>query len=425
MTGVLLRSPRVAAAAAWRQHHDVLRNTISLVASTGAASLLGIPYWMLATRLFSQRAVGYGSAAVSVMTLLGTIGMFGLGTLLIGELPRRRTRAGLVSAALLTCGLGSLVLGLGFAIAAPRVSRNFANMIGTPGRAALFAAGVALTAVALVFDQATIGLMRGGLQMGRNLVFAIAKILVLPAAAIGLHDEFGLGVVMSWVAGIALSLMLTAIRLSLLGKSVLPRPDWGVLRGLGKAAAAHNWLNLAMIAPFYLLPVLVTVIVSPSANAAFYIAVMLTTFLFIVPAHLSTVLFAVAAADPTVVARKLRFALRLSFLIGIPGMAVLILGAHLALSLFGRGYPAATVPMWLITLGYPAAVPKSLYIAVSRAAGQIPRAAVVLSACSVAELAAAVAGGLAAGLYGLSLALLVVRYAEALVTAPPVLTAAR
>jgi len=425
MTGVLPRSPRVAAAAAWRQHHDVLRNTISLVAATGAASLLGIPYWMLATRLFSQRAVGYGSAAVSVMTLLGTIGMFGLGTLLIGELPRRHTRAGLVSAALLTCGLGSLVLGLGFAIAAPRVSRNFANMIGTPGRAALFAAGVALTAVALVFDQATIGLMRGGLQMGRNLVFAIAKILVLPAAAIGLHDGFGLGVVMSWVAGIALSLMLTAIRLSLLGTSVLPRPDWGGLRGLGKAAAAHNWLNLAMIAPFYLLPVLVTVIVSPSANAAFYIAVMLTTFLFIVPAHLSTVLFAVAAADPSVVARKLRFALRLSFLIGIPGMAVLILGAHLALSLFGRGYPAATVPMWLITLGYPAAVPKSLYIAVSRAAGQIPRAAVVLTACSVAELAAAVAGGLAAGLYGLSLALLVVRYAEALVTAPAVFTAAR
>lgn len=421
---VLPRSPWTAVIAAWRSHRDLLSNTGSLVLSTGVASLLGVVYWMFATRLFSQRAVGYGSAAVSAMTLLGTIGMLGLGTLLIGELPGRGARAGLVSAALLSCGLASLALGLGFAVVTPHVSDNFANMIGPPGREALFAAGVALTAVTLVFDQATIGLMRGGLQLGRNIAFAAAKVLLLPAAAIILRDQFGDGITLSWVAGMALSLGLVAIRLWTRGEPVLSRPDWSVLRYLGKSAMAHNWLNLAMTMPFYLLPVLVTVIVSPSANASFYIAVMLTTFLFIVPAHLSTVLFAVVAADPRVVARKLRFALRVSFLIGIPGMAVLILGAHLALGLFGKSYTAATLPMWLVTLGYPAAVPKSLYIAVCRAAGQIPRAAVVLTVCSCLEMAAAAAGGVAGGLIGLSLALLAVRYGEALVTTPPVVRAA-
>jgi len=417
-------SPRTAVIAAWRSHRDLLSNTGSLVVSTGVASLLGVVYWMVATRLFSQRAVGYGSAVVSAMTLFGTIGMLGLGTLLVGELPRRGARAGLVSAALLTCGLGSLSLGLCFAVVASHVSGNFANMTGTPGREALFAAGVAITAVTLVFDQASIGLMRGGLQLGRNITFAVAKVLLLPAAAVILHDQFGAGITLSWVAGMALSLLLVAIRLWSGGEPVLSRPDWSVLRSLGKTAMAHNWLNLAMTMPFYLLPVLVTVIVSPSANAAFYIAVMLTTFLFIVPAHLSTVLFAVVAADPRVVAGKLRFALRVSFLIGIPGMAILILGAHLALGLFGNGYTAATLPMWLVTLGYPAAVPKSLYIAVCRAAGQIPRAAVVLTVCSSLEIAAAAAGGMADGLIGLSLALLAARYGEALVTTPPVLRAA-
>jgi O-antigen/teichoic acid export membrane protein len=376
---ILPRSPWAALVTAWRQHRDLLGNAGTLVVSTGVASLLGVVYWMVATRLFSQQAVGYASATVSAMTLLGTIGMLGLGTLLIGELPRRSRRAALVSAALVTCGLGSLVLGLAFDVVAPQVSGNFARMIGAPGRGALFAAGVTVTAVTLVFDQATIGLMRGGLQMGRNIAFAVAKILVLPAAAITVHDQFGAGITLSWVAGMVLSLLLVAIRLLLAGEPVLPRPDWEVLRGLGKTAMAHNWLNLAMVMPFYALPVLVTVIVSPSANAAFYVAAMLTTFLFIVPAHLSTVLFAVAAADPGVVARKLRFALRVSFVIGIPGMAVLILGAHLALSLFGKGYTVATVPMWLITLGYPAAVPKSLYVALCRAADKIPRAAVVLT----------------------------------------------
>lgn len=359
------------------------------------------------------------------MTLLGTIGVLGLGTLLVGELPRRTNRAGLVSAALLACGLGSLLIGLGFAAAAPHVNARFGVITGTPTRAVLFAAGVMLTGVTMVFDQATIGLMRGGLQLWRNSVLAVTKLLVLPATALVLHDEFGVGIVLSWVVGTALSLALVSLRLRLNGTHVFPRPDWGLLKGLGKTAMAHNWLNLAITMPVSLTPVLVTVIVSPSANAAFYVATMLTNFLFIVPSHLATVLFAVVAADPKVVARKLRFALRLSYLIGLPGMAALILGAHLSLSLFGKSYAAdATVPMCLLTLSYPPSVPKALYIAVCRASGRITRAAVVLTTCSTLEVVAAAAGGVEGGLKGLSVALLVVRIGEALVTAPSVIRAA-
>jgi O-antigen/teichoic acid export membrane protein len=418
------RSPRAAVAAAWRRHRELLSNTGSLLAMTGVTSALGFVYWILAARMLSQRAVGYGSAAVSAMTLLGVIGMLGLNTLLIGELPRRTGRAGLMSAALVTSGLASLALGFGFVAIAPHTGVHFANMVGAPGRAAVFAAGVALTSASMVFDQATIGLLRGDLQLRRNIAFAIGKILTLFAAATILHDQFGLGITLSWVTGIALSMALLAIRLWFDGQPVLARPDWGVLRGLGRTAMAHNWLNLALMMPFYLMPVLVTVIVSPSANAAYYVASMLATFLLIVPGHLATVLFAVVAADPKVLASKLRFSLRVSFIIGLPAMAVLILGAHTALGLFGKGYYIATVPLWLMTLGYPAYVPKVLYIAVCRASGRITHAAVVLTVCSSAEIAAAVAGGMAGGLIGLSWALLAVRYGEALFIAPPVIRAA-
>ena len=419
-----IRSARAAIATVWQRHGDLLSNAGSLLATTGVTSALGFAYWIVAARTFSQSAVGYGSAAVSAMMLLGTIGMLGLNTLLIGELPRRTHRAGLVSAALITSGLGSLVLALGFVLVAPHVSTRFADMVGRVDRAAVFAIGVALTGVSLVFDEATIGLMRGGLQLRRNVAFAIGKLLILPVAALVLHDQFGIGITVSWVAGIALSLALLAGQLRLAGKPVLARPDWGVLRGLRRSAMAHNWLNLALMMPMYLLPVLVTLIVSPSANAAFYVAALLSGLLLIIPANLSMVLFAVAAADPQAVASKLRFALRVSFGIGLPGMAVIFLCGHLALSAFGSHYAEATVPLYLLTLSYPATVPKNLYIAVCRASGQIPRAATILTICASAEIAAAAAGGMADGLVGLTLALLIVRYAEALVTTPPVLRAA-
>jgi O-antigen/teichoic acid export membrane protein len=419
------RSPWGAFRTTWRLHHDLLSNASTLAATTGVTSVLGFAYWAVAARLFSQQSVGYGAAAISAITLLGTIGMLGMGTLLIGELPRRSARAGLVSAALLTCGFGSLLLGLAFAVLAPHFSGRFGHVSGTPDQIALFTVGAILTAISLVFDQATIGLLRGGLQLMRNSSFAVAKLLALPAAAIILHKQFGIGITASWVAGIALSMVLLAIQLRFSGTRVLPRPDWDVLRGLGRTALAHNWLNLSLTIPLTLIPVLVTVVVSPSANAAFYAAWMLVGFLKVVPTHLSTVLFAVAAADPQVIARKLRFTLRLSLLIGLPGMVVLIASAHMALSLFGPGYArAATLPLWLLVIGYLPTIPKMQYIAVCRAAGQIPRAAAVMTAAGAMEVTAAAVGGAYGGLKGLSFALLGVYFVEGLATTPPVIRAA-
>jgi O-antigen/teichoic acid export membrane protein len=420
-----LRALRGPLRSVWRRHSDVLGNAGSLLAATGVTSLLGLGYWTLAARLLSQQAVGYGSAAVSAMTLLGTIGMLGLGTVLIGELPRRTARGGLISAALIACGLGSLVLGLGFAVVAPHVSARFVNIAGTPSRAALFTAGVVLTTVSMVFDQATIGLMRAGTQLFRNIVFAVAKLLALPTGAIMLHDLFGVGITASWVAGMGLSLVSVAVWLRCTGTHVLPRPDWGVLRGLGRTAIAHNWLNLAIIVPFTLLPVVVTIIVSPAANAAFYVAWTLVGVLYVLPAHLSMVLFAIVAADPQVIARKLRFTLRLSLLIGLPGMAVLGFGAHLILGIFGAKYAhMATFPLWMLVIGYLPTIPRAHYIAVCRAVNRVPWAAFVLSAAAIAEVGGAAAGGAAGGLRGLSIALTVVTFAEGLAFAPPVLRAA-
>ena len=420
-----LRSLPSAGTAIWRRHHDLLVNAGSLLATTGVTSGLGFTFWTFAARQFTQQAVGYGSAAVSAMSLLGTIGVFGLGTVLIGELPRRTPRAGLVSAALLASGLGSILLGVGFAVAAPLASKRFSDIMGTPVEAMLFAIGVALTAVTSVFDQATIGLLRGGVQLARNLTFAAAKMLALPIAAIILHDQFGIGISMSWVAGMAISLAGSAIWLRRRGSRVLPRPDWEVLRGLGKTALAHNWLNLAIAVPVTLIPVLVTVVVSPQANAAFYVAWMLTSFLYALPVHLSTVLFAVAAAEPEKVPRKLRFSLKLSLYFGIPAMLALCVGARLALGIFGIGYVrAATFPLWLLSVAYLPILPKTFYIAVARAKGNISQAAVLLTTFAVLELIGAVVGGELGGLKGLSLAIFAVSLVEGLVTTPAVMRTA-
>lgn len=417
------RSLWAASAAVWERHRDLLSNTVSLIASTVITSGLGFAFWTFAAREFSQQAVGYGSAAISAMNLLGTIGVFGLGTVLIGELPRRSRRAGLVSAALLASGIGSLILGLGYAVISPLISKRLGDILGDPAEAAIFAVGVAITAVSSVFDNATIGLLRGNVQLSRNLIFSVAKMLALPVAALWLRDKFGAGISVSWIIGIAVSLAGSAAWLRIRGSQVLPRPDWAVLRGLGKTALAHNWLNLAIAVPTTLIPVVITVAVSPSANAAFYIAFMLSSFLYALPGALSTVLFAVASAEPDAISRKLRFAFKLSLLLGIPGMLALCFGAHFALGLFGKSYALeATFPLWMLALSYIPGLPRTYYVAVCRAAGKISRAAVVLTIFTVIEIGMVAVGGSIGGLRGVSVAIFAVTAIEGLITTPAVLS---
>ena len=411
--------------AIWQRNSDLLRNAGSLLATTGVTSAFGFTFWIFAARVFSQQSVGFGSAAVSMVMLLGTIGMFGLGTMLIGELPQRRSKGGLVAAALGTSAIGSLVLGVGFALVSLAFGKHFIEINGTLPRIVVFSCGVAVTGATLVFDESTIGLLRGGVQLARNTAFSIAKMAVLPLTAILVHSAFGVGIMFSWILGTLISLVPVVILLKRGGSSVLHRPDWRTLRSLARVTMAHNWLNLAITAPPQLIPVLVTVVVSPSANAAYYVAFMIVTFLYMVPVHLSTVLFAIASATPEAIAEKLRFVLRLSTIIGIVGMIVLGAGAHLILGIFGASYAReATVPMWLLLLGYLPTVPKSQYIAVCRATGRVSRASVILAVQSAVQLIAVCVGGKLDGLIGVCLGLLIVGFIESLMTAPTVFRAA-
>ena len=408
------------------RYKALLVNAASLIATTGLTSALGLAYWDLAARLFSQQAVGYGAGAVSVMTLLSSFGVFGLSTLLIGSLPGRTgNRSGLIWAAVFAAGVGSLILSVGFIFVAPYFTTHFSTVIGTPLHAALLCAGVVLTTASAVFDAAAIGLLRGGLQLTRNMAFAVVKLLTLIGVATVLHYTLGIGLFLSWVAAIPVSLLVVAAQLGLQHERFLRRPEWGVLKSFGGTVAAHNWLNLAISAPGLLVPVLAASILLPSANAGFYAAWTICSFLYVLPGHVSTVLFAVASGDSDGMARQLRLSLRISILLGIPGMAILGFGARYILQIFGSGYAdVATLPMQLLVLTYLPAIPGSFYVAVCRANGKLTRAATVLTAFAVVNVIASVIGCLRGGLVGMTFAGLLVTMAEALFTTPAVMRAA-
>jgi O-antigen/teichoic acid export membrane protein len=416
----------------WEKNQDLLRNAGSLAATTGMTSVFGFVFTIVAARMFSPNAVGWGNAAINAMQLFGTIGMFGLGTMLIGELPKRKgDRGGLFSASVSTSFIGSVILGLIFAIVVGMYFSNSLPGVGsTLGEVLLFVLGTALTGATMVFDEGTIGMLRGGVQLWRNMSLSGIKLVALPVTAFLLHDKFGVGLSLSYVIGIVGSLIPASIMLVRGGTRLYHRPDWQSLRRLLPVAINHNWLNLAMATPSRIIPIVVVVAVGSDKGAVFYVAWMISALLFMVPVHLGTVLFALASASPQVVAEKLRFVLRVSLLIGLPVMAVLAIGAHFMLGLYDSPKNhfiyshLGTVPLWLLIIGYIPQMPRAQFIAVSRATNRVGQAAGLICFFACCEIGSIFIGGKLGGIDGLSFAYLGILCMEGLITAPTVLRAA-
>src|ERR1700709_2674513 len=101
-----------AARATVARQSDLLANAGAITAGNLATALLGFFYWWFAARYFSPREVGFAAGAVSIMNLLAQVGEFGMGPLLMSELPGRTKTGAFVSAALMAALSSGLILGI-------------------------------------------------------------------------------------------------------------------------------------------------------------------------------------------------------------------------------------------------------------------------------------------------------------------------
>jgi len=401
-------------------------NAGSLVGSTAITSGLGFIFWWLAARLFPADAVGLASAGISAMMLLSTLAVLGLGTLLVGELPRDPENAlPLISTALFIAGLAGGGLGIAFALAAPLVTPSLAIGQG-PEAVLLFGAGVGLTALTMVLDQALIGLLRGALQLWRNTLFATAKLLILAALGFWAASRDALLIYGIWAAGNIISLVYLAAVAARRG--VLPqlcRLRLGPIRRLGQVALGHHALNLVLQAPSLLLPMLVTALLSASMNARFYIAWMIASFAFVGPASLGTVLFAIASAEPDALAQKVRMTLKLGLAFSLLAAGALWLGSGFVLGIFNHSYAEQATPcVRILGLGVFPWLIRSHYVTLRRLQNRTLEATLFVALGALLELLGAAMGAQMGGLTGLSVGWLLAIAVESSLMLPAVRAAA-
>jgi O-antigen/teichoic acid export membrane protein len=403
---------------------DVLGPSASLVGTTAVTSAMGFAYWAVAARMAPIREVGAATAVISTVTLLGTIGMFGFGTMLIAEASRFR---GAVGSLVATSLLLVTVLATALAAASWVVLRFSHGAIGaamaSPWVAAGFIAGVGLTAAGMVLDQALIGIRASSVQLYRNTYFSVGKLALLVLLAVAAHSRSPEAMVWAWVVGIAFSMVVAAGHLAARKYRLAQPVRLSALRGRVATTFHHNTLNFSLALPRLALPLLVASMLSAHANAGFYAAWMIVSFLYILPTHLSTALFAVAVGDSRALAPRLRAALRVCLLLGgLVAVAIAALAGP-ALRLFGPDYEIARTALAVMAVAYFPNVFKQCYVAVARVDNRLRKAGAVCSTAAVLELCLTGVGGWLDGLTGIALGFLAAVALQAIYYVPRVLRA--
>jgi O-antigen/teichoic acid export membrane protein len=405
----------------WGEFFGVLvKNAGALVATQAVTSAFGFLYWWLAARSFPPQAVGLASASISAMTLLGTIGIMGFGTLLMGVLRREPNEAGnLIASAIVTVCLVGILIGFLFIWVISWIGSDLKVWSAQIGYVLLFASSVGLTSIVLVIDQALIGLLLGSLQLWRNTIFALVKLVALFAVSLWVAEVSGITIYITWVIGNLLSLGFLIGYAILKGKRISGyRPKTELIRKVGLDALIHHSLNIVLQVPELALPVVVTIVLSARLNAYFYASWMIASFVLVGPTALGTVLYAVGSADTENLAQKFRFTFKLSLVIGLIACAGLLIIADPVLRLFGQDY--ARQAAWCLRVLSLAVFPiiiKSLYVAIHRIHSTIIVATRLVILGSFLELLLGASGGFIGGIVGLSTGWVMAVFVEGLIMA--------
>lgn len=370
---------------------SMFRNAYALMLSTGVSAALGLGFWLVAARYYSEEAVGQGSAAIAAQRLLASI----TATTMIGAVVRYVPRAGRATGPLVgrVYLVSSVVVALacgGFLLTLDWWGPSYAPL-GSLSAGLFFTASCVGWALLTLQDGVLTGLRRAFWVPVGNAGFSIGKLLLLAAFATTMPV---LGVFVSWSAAIALSVVPLGW---LVFRRLIPRQaradadrEPPAMREIGRFMAGDSVGALFSLAMINLLPVMVAVRFDAAHNAFFYTAYTVGGTMEFMAINMASSLTAHASHSPESLAEGVRGALRRMALLLVPVVVFLVVFAPYILAPFGSDYAEhGTTVLRLLAAAALPRVAVELYIGVLRVQGRTGALAVLQGAMCVLVLGSA------------------------------------
>jgi len=370
---------------------SLYRNGYALVIATGATSLLGFLYWIIAARRYSPADVGRNSALIASMTFLANLAHLNLTNGLNRFVPTAGPRTGrLIALAYVVAGALSVLAALIFIGGVEIWSPELTNLVReNPLAVGAFVAATALWVVFQLQDSVLIGLGRADWVLVENVVFGVLKIALLVALATALPAE---GIFASWT----LPLIVIVVPINVLVfRRLVPRHradreavvEPVHVRDLGRYLTADYFASLLWTATTSLLPLMVLAIAGAAQSGSFYISWTIAYTLYLLSRNLGMSLVTEGARAPQ---RLYEFALRTLAQCGkivVPLALAVALLSPLILRLFGPEYvDSASLLLPLLVLSAIPNVVIATFLSAARVQRRMRAVVVVTAAMSISVM---------------------------------------
>jgi O-antigen/teichoic acid export membrane protein len=383
-------------------------NSLALIAAKVAAMGLGFLFWLLAARIAKPEEVGLAAGAVSAMMLCTQIAILGLGSAVITHARAHRDRLPvLLNSALTLVVAVSITASLVFVLIAGLALEQLDLVANSPWFTTLFVAAAVFGTIGILLDQSGVALRRGDQALLRNVVFGAATLIGLVALAGPLRRMPAVYLFAPWAVAGALATVVGLHQLRRAIRGYRPRVtvDSRLSRRLLRAALPNYVLTLTERTPGLVLPILVTELLSPEANATWYGVWMMAWMVYIVPVQVGQTVFSEIASDPARQAAAVRHGVRSSLVFGAVLAGGVAVAAGPLLHLLGEHYAASGVtPLRILVLGWIPLTFVHCYFASARARRQLREAIGVGVASAVVSVTAAAVAGVTGGLTAMALA---------------------
>lgn len=391
-----------------------LWNSLSLIMGRVLSSGLGFIATLFTARLYIPAEVGISSGIVSAMMLCVQIALVGVGAAVISVYPRHKEKpTQVINVGLNIVILTSLVTALTFFVLSSFFFRELSIISRTLLYSLLFFGITLFGTVNVYLDHVSIVLRRSSQVLARNVLFGIVTIAGVSLLPFFTGQRDSMTIILAWVLAGFTACCVGMIQLYRSLDNYAYRLDMN--RDLGmeliRLGLPNYLLTLSERAPNWIMPILVTELLSPIDNAVWYNVWMMAWVVFIIPISVGQNLFADVAHDPDELRVALKRSNRTSIMLGTMAAIGTIALAWFILSLLGSTYATMGVlPLRILVLAvYPVIFIQS-YFAVCRGRRTFAEAIVTGLLSGAGSLIAAVTIGLRFGLTGMAVTWLITQF---------------
>jgi O-antigen/teichoic acid export membrane protein len=320
----------------WNRFHrdSLLRNSVYIMLATFVMSVLGFIFWIICSRLYTPHEVGLATSLISITSLLSTFSLFGLNNVIIRFAPHSKNKNELIITTFFIVLAGSLLISSGFLVWAYATNNPVIQLGSFKLIVPIFILFVLLQATGILLEGVFIAHRDTKYILFKNTIFSLVKLLfpflLASLGAIGIIYSITGATLIAWFAAIGALYFITNIRL------VVPRIS--AVNGLFRFSSGNYFGNIFSLLPASLLPIIITSRLGAQQSAYFYMPLMMTALINVIPSANAQSLFAEASHNETDLLIHLKKALLHLFLLLTPTVLIIELFGHIILGFFGTQY---------------------------------------------------------------------------------------